>query len=62
MKDAEDFKQLLKKPQYERILVSPEARNKVPAGQQRNSRILQFQMEFTPEGLEVARIRAGVIL
>ena len=62
VKDAEDFKQLLKKPQYERILVSPEARNKVPAGQQRNSRILQFQMEFTPEGLEVARIRAGVIL
>jgi DNA-binding transcriptional regulator YhcF (GntR family) len=62
VKDAEDFKKLLKKPQYERILVSPEARNKVPAGQQRNSRILQFQMEFTPEGLEVARIRAGVIL
>jgi GntR family transcriptional regulator len=57
-----DFEQLLNNSQYDRILVSPEARNKVPVGYHRNSRILQFQMDFTPEGLEIARIRSGVII
>jgi hypothetical protein len=52
---------LLNSSQYNRILVSPGARNKVPVGQRRNSRILQVEMEFDPEGLEIARIRAGVI-
>jgi GntR family transcriptional regulator len=58
---AADFEQLLNSSQYDRILVSPGARNKVPAGQRRISRILQLEMEFDPEGLEIARIRAGVI-
>ncbi len=56
-----DFGQLLDSSQYDRILVSPGARHKVPAGQYRISRILQLEMEFDREGLEIARIRAGVI-
>ena len=59
--EVEDFEQLLGNPQFDRILVSPGARNKVPVGQRRVSRILQLEMEFDPEGLEIARIRAGVI-
>ncbi len=60
--EAADFEKLLKDPRYDRILVSPDAQNKVPLGQRRNARLLQFQVDFTPEGLEIARIRAGVIL
>jgi GntR family transcriptional regulator len=56
-----DFEQLLDSFQYDRILVSPGARNKVAIGKRRSSRILQLEMEFDPEGLEIARIRAGVI-
>jgi GntR family transcriptional regulator len=57
-----DFEQLLDNSQCDRILVSPGARNKVPAGRRRVSRIFQLEMEFDPEGLEIARIRAGVIV
>lgn len=56
-----DFARLLNNSQYDRILVSPGARNTVPIGQRRVSRILQLEMEFDPEGLEIARIRSGVI-
>jgi DNA-binding transcriptional regulator YhcF (GntR family) len=57
-----DFKRLLKDSQYDRIMVSPGARNKVPVELHRNSRLLLLQMELDPEGLETARIRAGVIV
>jgi DNA-binding transcriptional regulator YhcF (GntR family) len=57
-----DFRHLLNNSQYERILVSPGARNKVPGELQRNSRILLLQMELDLEDLEIARIRAGVIV
>lgn len=61
--EVADFKQLLNSSsQYDRILVSPDAQNIVPVGYRRNSRILRFQMDFTPEGLEIARIRSGVIV
>jgi len=58
---AADFEQMLNNFQCDRILVSPGARNMVPAGRHRIARILQLEMEFDPEGLEIARIRAGVI-
>jgi DNA-binding transcriptional regulator YhcF (GntR family) len=56
-----DFKHLLNDSQYDRILVSPGARSKVPLELHKSSRILPLQMELDPEGLEIARIRAGVI-
>lgn len=60
--EVEDFRQLLNDSRYDRILVSPGARNEVPAEHLRNSRLVQLQMELDPAGLETARIRAGVIL
>jgi hypothetical protein len=60
--EVKDFRHLLNNPQYERILVSPGARGKVPAELRHNSRILLLQMELDPEDLEIARIRAGVIV
>jgi DNA-binding transcriptional regulator YhcF (GntR family) len=57
-----DFRQLLNDSQYDRILVSPGARSKVPVKLHHSSRILLLQMELDSEGLEIARIRAGVIL
>lgn len=60
--EVADFKALLNDSQYDRILVSPGARNKVPGVHQRSSRILLLQMDLDPAGLETARIRAGVII
>jgi DNA-binding transcriptional regulator YhcF (GntR family) len=60
--EVADFRNLLKGSQYDRILVSPGARNKVPVELHQSSRILLLQMELDPEGLEIARIRAGVIV
>jgi GntR family transcriptional regulator len=57
-----DLKQLLKDTRYDRILVSPGAWNKVPVALRRSSRIFQLQMELDSEDLEIARIRAGVIV
>jgi DNA-binding transcriptional regulator YhcF (GntR family) len=57
-----DFISLLNGSQYDRILVSPGALDKVPIELRRNSRLVQLQMEFNPEALEIARIRAGVIV
>jgi DNA-binding transcriptional regulator YhcF (GntR family) len=60
--EVADFRHLLKDPQYDRILVSPGARSKVPVELHHSSRILLLQMELDPEDLEIARIRAGVIV
>ncbi len=57
-----DFRRLLKDSQYDRILVSPGARGRVPVELHRSSRILLLQMDLDPEALEIARIRAGVII
>ena len=60
--EVTDFRHLLKDSQYDRILVSPGARSKVPVELHPHSRILLLQMELDPEDLEIARIRAGVIV
>ena len=60
--EVADFRHLLKGSQYDRILVSPGARSKVPVELHHSSRILLLQMQLDPEGLEIARIRAGVIV
>ncbi len=57
-----DFGHLLHDSEYDRILVTPGARNKVPVELRQSSRILLLQMELDPEDLEIARIRAGVIV
>ena len=60
--EVPDFQQLLNNSQYDRILVTPGARNRVPLGLRRDFRILLLQMELDPEDLETARIRSGVIM
>lgn len=60
--EASDFKQLLDDSKYDRILVSPGARNIMPGELRRRSRIHHLQMDFVPEALETARIRAGIIM
>ncbi len=60
--EVADFRRLLKSSKYDRILVSPGALDQVPGELHRNSRLLPLQMELDPESLEIARIRAGVIL
>ncbi len=60
--EVADFRRLLKDSQYDRILITPGARSKVPVELHHNSRILLLQMELDPEDLEIARIRAGVIV
>jgi DNA-binding transcriptional regulator YhcF (GntR family) len=60
--EVSDFRLLLKDSQYDRILVTPGAQNKVPVEPRKNSRILLLQMELDSADLEVARIRAGVIV
>ena len=60
--ESADFRNLLNDSQYDRILVSPGAQNKVPKTLHRNSRIFLLQMELDRESLEIARIRAGVII
>ena len=60
--EVADFRHLLKDSQYDRILVSPGARGKAPVELHQSSRILLLQMDLDPEALEIARIRAGVIV
>jgi hypothetical protein len=60
--EVADFRDLLKDSQHERILISPGARSRVPVELRQNSRLLFLQMELDSEDLEIARIRAGVIV
>jgi DNA-binding transcriptional regulator YhcF (GntR family) len=60
--EVTDFGHLLNSSQYQRILVSPGARGKVPVELRHSSHILLLQMDLDPEDLEIARIRAGVIV
>jgi hypothetical protein len=60
--EVADFKKMLNDSKYDRILVSPGARSRVPVELHQNPHILLLQMELDPEDLEIARIRAGVIV
>jgi DNA-binding transcriptional regulator YhcF (GntR family) len=60
--EVADFRHLLDNSRYDRILVSPGARDRVPIELRQSSRILLLQMELAPEDPEIARIRSGVIL
>jgi DNA-binding transcriptional regulator YhcF (GntR family) len=61
-RDISSFEHLLSSSRYDRIIVTPGARGKVPPEIWQNPRILMLRMQFDPASLEAARIRAGVIL
>jgi GntR family transcriptional regulator len=57
-----NFRELLKKSEYDYYYVGPKARAIVPAELQDDPRILQIHPKLDPASLEAARIRAGVII
>jgi DNA-binding transcriptional regulator YhcF (GntR family) len=62
VRDVASFEQLLNSPQYDRVLITPGARSKVPLELRQSSRVLMLRMQLDPESLEIARIRSGVII
>jgi hypothetical protein len=62
VEEVMDFEALMNDSKYDYILASPGSQKYVPANLHRNPRLLLLQMELDQEGLEMARIRAGVIL
>jgi hypothetical protein len=56
------FRELIKDSQYDYFLVGPAARGEIPPGIRQDARILQINPELDPASLEIARIRAGVIV
>jgi GntR family transcriptional regulator len=56
------FRKLLNKSQYDYYLVGPRARGDVPRDLRQDPRVLQLVPQLDPASLEIARIRAGVII
>jgi GntR family transcriptional regulator len=62
IRNMADFRKLLQDTQCDYYLVGPAARTVVPPEMRDDPRILQMLAQLDPASLEVARIRAGVIL
>ncbi len=62
VKDMAGFRKLVDNSQHDFYLVGPGARAVVPQEMRQNPKILQMQAQLDPASLEVARIRAGVII
>jgi GntR family transcriptional regulator len=62
VRDMHSFRELIKDSQYDYFLVGPAARGEIPPGIRQDARILQINPELDPASLEIARIRAGVIV
>ncbi len=62
VKDMANFRELVNSTQYDYYVVGPALRSDVPPEMRENPRILQLQAHLDPESLEVARIKAGVIV
>ena len=60
--DVSDMERLLKSSQYDCIIVDPGILSAVPNSLLRNPRTLLLRLQLSPESLEAARIRAGVII
>ncbi len=59
---ATDFKALLNSGDCDYFIVGPAVRGEIPREMRRNPRILQLDPILDPASLEVARVRAGVII
>jgi GntR family transcriptional regulator len=62
IRDMDHFRKLLRDTQFDYYLVGPAARTEVPPETRADPRILQMLTQLDPASLELARIRAGVIL
>jgi GntR family transcriptional regulator len=57
-----DFRKLLGNKQYNYCIIGPGVRGHVPPDMRKNSRVVILEPELDPASLEVARIRAGVVI
>ena len=62
VKDMAAFRELVNNSRYDYYIVGPAVRTEVPPEMRQNPRILQMQAYLDPASLEVARIKAGVII
>lgn len=62
VKDMASFRELVNSTQYDYYVVGPLLRSEVPPEMRQNPRIIQLQAHLDPASLEVARIKAGVII
>jgi GntR family transcriptional regulator len=62
VKNMPEFRELLKNSKFDFYLVGPGVRTEVPPEMRQDPRILQMEAQLDPASLEVARIRAGVII
>jgi GntR family transcriptional regulator len=62
VKDMAAFRELLSSSPYDYYLVGPGLRAEVPPEMRQNPRILQMHAQLDPASLEIARIKAGVII
>jgi GntR family transcriptional regulator len=62
VRDTAGLRELLKNEQFDYYLIGHAVRGYVPADMKKNPRILSFTPLLDPASLEVARIKAGVII
>jgi GntR family transcriptional regulator len=62
VRDASDFRKLVKSSGYDYYVAGPLVRGDVPPEMRQDPRILTIQAQLDPASLETARIRAGVII
>jgi GntR family transcriptional regulator len=62
IRDTADFRKLVNNAHYDYYIAGPLVRGEVPPEMRQDARILQIQAQLDPASLEIARIRAGVIL
>lgn len=62
VKNMSEFRDLVKSSQFDFYLVGPGVRTEVPQEMRQDPRILQMEAQLDAASLEVARIRAGVII
>ena len=62
MEEDTDFRALLRRTDYDYCVVGPGVRGEVPRELRQNPRVVQLEPKLDPASLEVARVRAGVII
>jgi hypothetical protein len=62
VRDAADFRKLVGEAKYDYYIAGPLVRGEVPPEMRRDPHILQIEAQLDPASLELARIRAGVII
>jgi GntR family transcriptional regulator len=62
VRDMPDFRELVRSSRYDYYVAGPLVRGDVPPEMRQNPRVLQIQAQLDTASLEVARIKAGVII